>query len=109
MTLVGLEYLNPEEPETLIVELWENPGPTDPENEKFHGEMVVGNMMIELVYKPFGEEVSATRKATVGTRVYEGKDLEGKHHTNPSVRILFNGEEKNTKVCFHICMQSGLW
>jgi hypothetical protein len=31
--------------------------------------------------------------------VHEAQDLEGKHHTNPYVRILFRGEEKKTKVC----------
>ncbi|KAL6504760.1 Synaptotagmin-2 [Orobanche hederae] len=29
--------------------------------------------------------------------VHEAQDLEGKYHTNPSVRINFRGEEKKTK------------
>ncbi|GFS38711.1 synaptotagmin A [Actinidia rufa] len=29
--------------------------------------------------------------------VHEAQDVEGKHHTNPYVRILFRGEEKKTK------------
>ena len=72
--------------------------------------------MVEVMYKPFGEdqmvtdvkEVSAMQKAPVGTPegagllviIHEGKNLEGKHHTNPSVRVLFHGKEKRTKACF---------
>ena len=55
------------------------------------------------------EEVSAMQTAPVGTPegdgliaviIHEGEDLEGKHHTRPSVCVLFHGEEKRTKVCF---------
>ncbi|CAI9260796.1 unnamed protein product [Lactuca saligna] len=66
------------------------------------------------MYKPFGEdqmltgveEVSAMQKAPVGTPeggnllvviIHKGEDLEGKHHTHPSVCVLFHGEEKRTK------------
>lgn len=29
--------------------------------------------------------------------VHEAQDVEGKHHTNPYVRLLFKGEDKRTK------------
>nr|KAJ0188538.1 hypothetical protein LSAT_V11C900465230 [Lactuca sativa] len=53
------------------------------------------------------EEVSAMQTAPVGTPegdgliaviIHEGEDLEGKHHTHPSVCVLFHGEEKRTKM-----------
>ena len=34
--------------------------------------------------------------------VHEAQDVEGKHHTNPYVRILFRGEDKKTKVYYDI-------
>ncbi|KAF5771512.1 putative C2 domain, synaptotagmin-like mitochondrial-lipid-binding domain, C2 domain superfamily [Helianthus annuus] len=109
INLVPLKDLTPEEPKTLTIDLLKNMDPNDTHNEKSRGQIVVA-----LVYKPFGEEnmptdieeVSATQKAPAGTPagggllvviIHEGEDLEGKHHTNPSVRMLFHGEEKRTK------------
>ncbi|KAI3516955.1 hypothetical protein L1887_16138 [Cichorium endivia] len=106
---VPLKDLKPEESKTLTLELLKNMDPNDHHNDKSRGQIVV-----EVTYKPFGddqmptdvEEVSAMQKAPVGTPegggllvviVHEGEDLEGKHHTNPSVRILFHGEEKRTR------------
>ncbi|KAI3730339.1 hypothetical protein L1987_61509 [Smallanthus sonchifolius] len=109
MNLVPLNNLTPEEPKTLTLDLLKNMDPNDTQNEKSRGQIVVA-----LLYKPFGEdhvptdieEVSATQKAPAGTPVgggllvviiHEGEDLEGKHHMNPSVRMLFHGEERRTK------------
>ncbi|KAI3778524.1 hypothetical protein L2E82_07886 [Cichorium intybus] len=106
---VPLKDLKPEESKTLTLELLKNMDPNDHHNDKSRGQIVV-----EVTYKPFGddqmptdvEEVSAMQKAPVGTPegggllvviIHEGEDLEGKHHTNPSVRILFHGEEKRTR------------
>lgn len=111
INLVPLKDLTPEEPKTLTLDLLKNLDPNDAHNEKSRGQIVV-----EVLYKPFSEdqmptdieEVSAMQKAPVGTPdgggllvviIHEGEDLEGKHHTNPSVRLLFHGEEKRTKVC----------
>lgn len=107
-----LKDLTPEESKNLTLDLLKNMDPNDSHNEKSRGQIVV-----EVLYKPFGEdhvptdieEVSATQKAPAGTPagggllvviIHEGEDLEGKHHTNPSVRMHFLGEEKRTKVCF---------
>ncbi|KVI05223.1 C2 calcium-dependent membrane targeting [Cynara cardunculus var. scolymus] len=98
-----------ESPKTLTLDLLKNMDPNDMHNDKSRGQIVV-----ELMYKPFGEdqmptaieEVSAMQKAPVGTPdgggllvviIHEGEDLEGKHHTNPSVRLLFKGEERRTR------------
>nr|GMD02525.1 synaptotagmin-1-like isoform X1 [Ipomoea batatas] len=68
---------------------------------------------MELTYKPFKEEdkpnnveSGTIEKAPEGTPpgggvlavlIHEAEDVEGKHHTNPYVRIIFKGEEKKTK------------
>ncbi|KAL4575470.1 hypothetical protein LXL04_022314 [Taraxacum kok-saghyz] len=109
INVVPLKNLTPEESKTLTLDLLKNTDPNDHQNDKSRGQIV-----IELTYKPFGEDqmptdveqVSAMQKAPVGTPegggllvviIHEGEDLEGKHHTNPSVRVLFHGEEKRTK------------
>ncbi|KAK1416447.1 hypothetical protein QVD17_32238 [Tagetes erecta] len=109
INIVPLKDLTPEEPKNLTLDLLKNMDPNDTHNEKSRGQIVV-----EVLYKPFGEdhvptdieEVSATQKAPAGTPagggllvviIHEGEDLEGKHHTNPSVRMHFLGEEKRTK------------
>ncbi|XP_076920188.1 synaptotagmin-2-like isoform X1 [Bidens hawaiensis] len=109
MNVVPLKDLTPEEPKILTLDLLKNMDPNDTQNDKSRGQIV-----LILIYKPFGEdhmptdaeEVSATQKAPVGTPegggllvviIHEGEDLEGKHHTNPSVRMHFHGEERRTK------------
>uniref|UniRef100_A0A2P2KZS0 Synaptotagmin-1-like n=1 Tax=Rhizophora mucronata TaxID=61149 RepID=A0A2P2KZS0_RHIMU len=109
MNVVPLKELAPEEPKTLTLDLLKNMDLNDPQNEKSRGQLEV-----ELTYKPFKEEdlprgfeeSQAVQKAPVGTPpgggvlviiVHEASDVEGKHHTNPSVRLLFKGEERRTK------------
>lgn len=108
MNVVPLKELVPEEPIPMTLNLLKNMDPNDPQNEKPRGQLVV-----ELTYKPFKEEQTdevgengVAEKAPEGTPegggllvviVHEAQDLEGKHHTNPYVRILFRGEEKKTK------------
>ncbi|KAL0356583.1 UNVERIFIED_CONTAM: Synaptotagmin-1 [Sesamum calycinum] len=91
------------------MDLLKNMDPNDVQNDKLRGQIVV-----ELTYKPFKEEdlpkdienSSAVQKAPEGTppgggvlvvTVHEAQDVEGKHHTNPYVRIIFRGEERKTK------------
>lgn len=112
MNVVPLKDLTPDEAKTLTLDLLKNMDPNDPQNEKARGQIV-----LEATYKPFKEEelenaseeqgVDLVEKAPEGTPatggllvviVHEAQDLEGKHHTNPFVRILFRGEEKKTKV-----------
>lgn len=73
-----------------------------------------GKLEVELLYKPFTEEEmpkgfeesQSVQKAPEGTPagggvlaviVHSAEDVEGKHHTNPYVRIYFKGEERKTK------------
>ncbi|GAV62902.1 C2 domain-containing protein [Cephalotus follicularis] len=109
MNVFPLKELSPEEPKVLTLDLLKNMDLNDAQNEKSRGQLVV-----ELTYKPFKEnelpqgfeDSQSVQKAPDGTPdgggllvvvVHEAQDLEGKHHTNPYVRILFRGEEKKTK------------
>ncbi|KAJ4805622.1 Calcium-dependent lipid-binding (CaLB domain) family protein [Rhynchospora pubera] len=110
MNVIPLKDLTPEETKSLTLDLLKNMDSNDPTNEKMRGQLVV-----ETIYRPFKEgdtdedmsDDSATvDKAPEGTPagggllvviVHEAQDLEGKHHTNPFVRLLFKGEEKKTK------------
>lgn len=110
MNVVPLKDLPPDEPKVLTLDLLKNMDLNDVQNEKSRGQLVV-----ELTYKPFKEdevpqgldEGQAVQKAPEGTPagggvlvviIHEAQDVEGKHHTNPHVRVLFRGEEKRTKV-----------
>ncbi|XP_064962344.1 synaptotagmin-2-like [Musa acuminata AAA Group] len=110
MNAIPLKDLIPDETKSLTLELLKNMDPSDPQNDKLRGQIV-----LEVTYKPFKEGEVANNisdgendveKAPEGTPVgggllvvivHEAQDLEGKHHTNPYVRILFRGEEKKTK------------
>ncbi|KAM7514050.1 hypothetical protein LguiA_003633 [Lonicera macranthoides] len=108
LNVVPLKELGPDEPKEMTLDLLKNMDPNDAQNEKSRGQIV-----LELLYKPFAkDEVPndvddlAVEKAPEGTpagggllvvTLHEAQDLEGKHHTNPSVRLLFKGEEKRTK------------
>ncbi|KAI7737646.1 hypothetical protein M8C21_001779 [Ambrosia artemisiifolia] len=108
MNVVPLKELVPDEPKTMTLDLLKNMDPNDVQNEKSRGQIVV-----ELLYKPFKDEdmptfedAGAVQKASEGTpegggelvvRIHEAQDVEGKHHTNPYVRVLFKGEERKTK------------
>lgn len=110
LNIVPLKDLTPEEPKVFTLQLLKNLNPGDAQNDKSRGQLV-----LEVEYKPFddneapndNEDSNNMQKAPEGTPdgggllvviVHEGQDLEGKHHTNPSVRLLFRGEEKRTKV-----------
>ncbi|XP_047256947.1 synaptotagmin-2 isoform X3 [Capsicum annuum] len=110
VNIVPLKDLTPDEPKVLTLELLKNLKADDAHNEKSRGQLV-----LEVTYKAFNDEELANgadesntvEKAPDGTPdgggllvviVHEGQDLEGKHHTNPSVRMLFRGEERRTKV-----------
>ncbi|KAL2512840.1 Synaptotagmin-2 [Abeliophyllum distichum] len=109
LNIVPLKDLTPEEPKVLTLDLLKNLNPDDVQNDKSRGQLV-----LEVEYNPFDdneipndiEDSNSMQKAPEGTPdgggllvviVHEGQDLEGKHHTNPSVRLLFRGEEKRTK------------
>ncbi|RZS01219.1 hypothetical protein BHM03_00031037 [Ensete ventricosum] len=110
MNVIRLNELTPDEPKTLTLDLLKHPQSRDVQSDKSRGQIVV-----EALYKPFKEEelpkdvsenADEVEKAPDGTPsgggllvviVHEAKDLEGKHHTNPYVRVTFRGEEKKTK------------
>lgn len=112
LNIIHLKELTPEEPKVMTLDLLKNLNPDDIQNEKSRGQLVV-----EVNYKPFNdnelpsnlEGSGEVQKAPEGTPdgggvlviiVHEAQDLEGKHHTNPSVRLHFRGEERKTKVIF---------
>ncbi|KAK1297338.1 Synaptotagmin-2 [Acorus calamus] len=110
MNVIPLKDLTPEETKSLTLDLLKNMDPNDAQNDKLRGQLVV-----EVTYKPFKEDEftkdingdsDAVQTAPEGTPagggllaiiVHEAEDLEGKHHTNPYVKILFRGDEKKTK------------
>lgn len=111
INVVPLKDLPPDEAKTLTLPLLKNMDPNDVQNDK-----VRGHIEVELTYKPFKdedlpkdfEETGEVQKAPDGTppgggalvvTVHEAQDVEGKHHTNPYVRIICKGEERKTKVC----------
>lgn len=115
MQVVPLKGLVPDEDKTLTLDLLKNTEANDVANQKQRG-----NVTLELNYKPFKEdeiggpikeddedaELSFDQKAPDGTPegggllvviVHGAEEVEGKHHTNPYVRVVFRGEEKRTK------------
>ncbi|KAI5402310.1 Arf guanine nucleotide exchange factor syt1 [Lathyrus oleraceus] len=106
---IQLKELVVEETKVFTLELLKNMDPSDTQNDKSRGQIV-----IEVTYKPFKEEdldksfnrMESLQKAPEGTPigggllvviVHEGQDIEGKYHTNPHVRLIFKGEERKTK------------
>lgn len=111
MNVVPLKDLPEDELKTLTLELLKNMDPNDRQNDKGRGQIT-----LDVTYKPFkaedlanefSEETGTVESAPEGTPagggllvivIHEAQDLEGKHHTNPYVRLLFKGEERKTKV-----------
>lgn len=117
VNVVPLNELTPDEPKVLTLDLLKNLNPDDPQNEKPRGQIV-----LEVLYKPFKddempidtEDPNVIQKAPEGTPdgggllvviVHEAQDLEGKNHTNPSVKLLFRGEERKTKVSHKLLIE----
>ena len=115
--MIQLKDLTPEEPKLMTLELLKSMEPKEPVSEKSRGQLVV-----EVEYKPFKDDdipeniddPNAVEKAPEGTPstggllvviVHEAEDLEGKYHTNPSVRLLFRGEERKTKVYIKLLLK----
>lgn len=109
MNVIPLKELTPDESKVFTIDLLKNMDPNDAQNEKLRGQLV-----IELMYKPFKadempndlDDPNSVEKAPEGTPstggllaviIHEAQDVEGKHHTNPFVRVLFKGEERKTK------------
>ncbi|CAM6123407.1 unnamed protein product [Calypogeia fissa] len=111
MQVIPLTDLVPEETKTMTLDLRKTMDDNDPANQKQRG-----NITLELSYKPFkedemadikeGDEDEELDKAPEGVPegggllvviIHEAEEVEGKHHTNPFVRIVFKGDEKRTK------------
>ncbi|KAI4367718.1 hypothetical protein MLD38_023426 [Melastoma candidum] len=106
LNVVPLKDLPTEQPTEMTLNLLKTADPNDPQNDKSRGQLAV-----ELTYKPFSAEDTPQgfdeyEKAPEGTPdgggllvviVHEAWEVEGKHHTNPSARIIFRGEERRTK------------
>ncbi|KAG0453251.1 hypothetical protein HPP92_025915 [Vanilla planifolia] len=110
MNVIRLSDLAPDEPTLLTLDLLKNLDANDLQNKKSRG-----NLVVEVTYNPFKEDEESpessentdiVEKAPEGTpsgggllvvTIHEAQDLEGKHHTNPYVRLTFKGEEKKTK------------
>ncbi|KAI3913955.1 hypothetical protein MKW98_010767 [Papaver atlanticum] len=109
MNVIPVKDLPPNEPKEMILDLLKNMDLNDVTNEKSRGQIVV-----EVTYKPSKEEdipkdfeeTNEVEKAPEGTPsgggmlvviVHSAEDVEGKHHTNPYVRLIFRGEERKTK------------
>ncbi|XP_065881164.1 synaptotagmin-2-like [Euphorbia lathyris] len=110
MNVVPLKELTPDETKVFTLDLLKNMDANDAQNEKLRGQIIV-----ELTYKAFKEDeipkdivdADAVEKAPEGTPatgglfviiVHEAQDVEGKHHTNPYVRLFFKGEERKTRL-----------
>ncbi|KAG6482564.1 synaptotagmin-2-like [Zingiber officinale] len=109
MNVIRLNELNADEPKILTLDLVKSLDSIEVQNDKFRGQIVV-----EATYKPFKEDkllevdsekangVHAPNSTPTGggvlvVTIHEAQDLEGKHHTNPYVRLTFRGEAKKTK------------
>ncbi|XP_050364985.1 synaptotagmin-2 [Argentina anserina] len=109
MNVIPLSELTSDESKVMTLDILKNMDPNDAQNEKSRGQLVV-----EVLYKAFTEDEmpddkedsNEVQKAPEGTPagggmlvviVHEAEDVEGKHHTNPHVRLLFKGEERRTK------------
>jgi hypothetical protein len=108
--MVPLKDLVPDETKTVTLNLLKTMDLNDAQNEKNRGQII-----LELTYKPFKEdnlpkelfdEADKVEKppdtpdggGLLVVIVHEAQDLEGKHHTNPYVKIIFRGEERKTEV-----------
>ncbi|XP_020524310.1 synaptotagmin-3 isoform X2 [Amborella trichopoda] len=114
MQVIPLRLLTPHETKTFELELLKNMNLNDPQNKRNRGQIVV-----EATFNPFKETNRSSSGSSLGDEVGEvegdhenlpttggwlsiiiqsAEDVEGKHHTNPYVLILFKGERKKTKL-----------
>lgn len=118
MQAVPLSQLTPHETKLFTLDLLKSFDIDDSPDKKPRGQLVV-----ELTFDPFKLESDSfgtprdelTRKQSIMDResdhasvsnqdgvllvsVISAKDVEGEHHTNPYVQIMFAGEKKKTKV-----------
>ncbi|KAH7433635.1 hypothetical protein KP509_07G078600 [Ceratopteris richardii] len=85
--MIQLSSLTPDDWQTHTLNLRKNMDDNDPSNQKPRGQITLNTL-----YTPFkDEEVIPEEEEN------EAEDLEGKHHCNPYVKILYKGHEYKTK------------
>ncbi|XP_017249950.1 synaptotagmin-3-like isoform X2 [Daucus carota subsp. sativus] len=117
MQLIPLKLLVPHERKEFAMNLLKNINPNDTHDRKQRGKI-----MLDLTFVPFKEDYdrsgslilqhsmknsSMKRSESESSQAYGAgllfitivgaKDVEGKHHTNPSALVVFRGEMKKTK------------
>ncbi|KAK6942801.1 Synaptotagmin, SMP domain [Dillenia turbinata] len=95
MQVVPLESLVPHETKNLTLDLHQNVNPSDPQNKKWRGKVV-----LEMTFNHFKEENDDPTGlgGLLLLRVIGAPGVEGRHHTNPYALVLFKGERKKTKM-----------
>ncbi|XP_073062883.1 synaptotagmin-3-like isoform X1 [Primulina eburnea] len=114
MQLVPINLLTPYEKKEFKLDLFNSTDPNDPHNKTPRGQI-----MVEMNFVPFFDDSKKFSKSfdTPGTgssphehdivsfcgtglllvRIISAEDVEGKHRTNPFVKIIFRGEQRKTK------------
>ncbi|XP_073156433.1 synaptotagmin-3-like isoform X1 [Henckelia pumila] len=115
MQLVPINLLTPCEKQEFTLDLFNSTDPNDPHNKKPRGQIT-----IEMNFVPFFDDSKKFSKSfdNPGTestshhahenasfcgsglllvRIISAEDVEGKHRTNPYVKIIFRGEQRKTK------------
>ncbi|XP_073310140.1 synaptotagmin-3-like isoform X3 [Primulina huaijiensis] len=114
MQLVPLNLLTPYEKKEFKLDLFNSTDPNDPHNKTPRGQITV-----EMNFVPFFDDSKKFSKSfdNPGTRssphehdivsfcgtglllvrIISAEDVEGKHRTNPFVKIIFRGEQRKTK------------
>ncbi|KAJ0714524.1 putative C2 domain-containing protein [Helianthus annuus] len=116
MQVIPLMVLKPNEKKELTIGLVKNLDSNDPRNRKPRGSITV-----ELTFVPFVDDTASLngpidlymRKQTVSKKlgssfvnraglltvtVISAKSVEGKHHNNPFVLVVFKGDKRKTKI-----------
>lgn len=114
MQLVPINMLTPYEKKEFKLDLFNSTDPNDPHNMTPRGQITV-----EMNFVPFFEDskkysksfdipgtgssphehdiVSFCGSGLLLVRIISAEDVEGKHGTNPYVKIIFRGEQRKTK------------
>ncbi|KAH7444352.1 hypothetical protein KP509_02G074800 [Ceratopteris richardii] len=104
METFPLASLEPEVPKCLTLNLRKNMDDNDSVNQKLRGQLVV-----EVTYKPFKQDLAVQKETEAMTSgppqaggllvitVHGAHGLEGKRHTNPYAKVVYQGEEYKTK------------
>lgn len=128
MQLIPINMLTPYEKKEFKLDLFNSTDPNDPHNKTPRGQITV-----EMNFVPFFDDskkfsnlfdnpgtgssphehdiVSFCGSGLLLVRIISAEDVEGKHRTNPYVKIIFRGEQRKTKVipydtCFNIICDS---